>query len=76
MKFIDESGRMVLYLTQQERLRKRIAEVELEKTVKDRLNSIKFHLCQKKAVIDEDFCNESVYGNCTVLFITGFIRMN
>ena len=72
---IDEHGKMVLSLQQQKAVMKRIRDLNLEETVKSRLNTIRFNLPQKKTTLNENFCNESVYGNCTVLFVTGFIKM-
>ena len=72
---IDEHGKMVLSNEQQERVIKRIEELDLEEAVKSQMNTICFNLPQKKTILDEHFCNESVYGNMTVMFITGFIKM-
>jgi len=54
----------------------RINQIDLVKTVKERLDKISFHLPQVRDSYEHSFCNESVYGNFNFLTVYGFISMD
>lgn len=72
---LDKDGKMFLFGKQCDRAVDALKALKFDEKVKKMLNTTKFNFPQEKTVIDEHFCNESVYGKCTVLFITGFIRI-
>ena len=72
---IDKNGRMLLFGKQCDTVIKTLKKLDFEQAIKSKLNYINFTLPQEKAIIEGDFCNESVYGNCKVLFVTGLIKI-
>jgi len=72
---IDSDGKMYIADDQRQKIIDRIKNIEFENFVKSKLNSTHFNFPQEKKSYTNHFCNESVYGNCTMLFITGFIKI-
>ncbi len=46
------------------------------KKLKKLIKTTKFKIPQQKQTIDESFCNESVYGTCNCLYVTGYINLS
>ena len=72
---INQDGKMLLFGEQCVRAIEILKKLDFEQAIKSKLNNINFTLPQEKAIINENFCNESVYGNCKVLFVSGLIKI-
>jgi hypothetical protein len=73
---IDKNGKMFLNYDQLKYTLNRLNDIDFVNIIKNKLNNIKFVFPQHKSTIDHDFCNESVYSNVNLLYVTGFVRMN
>ena len=72
----DENGLVVFSRQEAKRASDYLAELELYDRVKASLQQTKFDLPQKMSHIDYHFCNESVYGNVNILWVTGAVRLD
>lgn len=74
---IDDKNRIFFNTEQSRAILERIQSMKLEEAVKARIpvSAGKFVYPQQKEYVDENFCNESVYGNMTLLLVCGAILM-
>jgi hypothetical protein len=73
--YVHKDGRQFLGKKHYPTVLQRIKDVNLFETIKKQLNSINFILPQQKEVISENFCNESIYANMSLLYVSGFLRL-
>ncbi len=73
---INEDNKLVLVRQQCDQVVRAIKKFDLEKTLKTLLGTTHFNFPQEKAQVSHSFCNESVYGNCNLFFLTGFLKVD
>ena len=71
----NNQGEVAFTEKEAERASDFVASFGLEERVKSSLQKKRFVLPQNTSEVDADFCNESVYGNVNILWVTGVIRM-
>lgn len=72
---VNKENKMFLIGKQCEHVIDVLKNKDFENLVRSRINEIQFNFPQEKSIVHEDFCNESIYANCNLIFITGFLRV-
>ena len=71
----NDQGEVAFTEKEAERASDFVASFGLEERVKSSLQKKRFVLPQTTNTVNTHFCNESVYGNVNILWVTGVIRM-
>ena len=72
----DELGNTCFTEDEATRASEHIAAMALDERVKSCLQKKRFELPQHSETAEAFFCNESVYGNVNILWVTGVVRMS
>jgi hypothetical protein len=75
---IDSEGKTCFSKSEAERATEYLVHLDLAGRVKESINSMRFQLPQQSTTSSQVgfFCNESVYGKCNVLSVSGIVRMD
>ena len=71
---VDSEGKTCFTYEQAVAMRKYIEDTCLIERIAGQLNNVPFRLTQHVNVIDGAFCNESLYGACNLVEISGILR--
>lgn len=72
---LDSEGYSFLDQKQQQNVLDKIKEIDLLKSVKNKINTLKLIFPQIKASSSHHFCNEDVYSNMNLIFVNGFLKL-
>lgn len=71
---VDSEGKTCFTAEQAEAMCEYITETNLMERIAGQINNVKFRLTQHVNVINGAFCNESLYGTCNLVEISGLLR--
>lgn len=71
---VDSEGKTCFTAEQADAMCEYITKTKLMKRIADQINNVKFRLTQHVNIIDGAFCNESLYGTCNLVEISGLLH--